>query len=110
MTDTFTQLILNHGFEQRYGHHLSGLEESGVMCRLAYTHPDENSYLIIDLKNRQIMTRVTLWETGDCEIDTVSFKDSSVISEESFKLNTLEEYEEKLVGLISHMKETINPQ
>lgn len=102
----FKELISKSRFQERYDHHFKGLEELGIDYRHVYSQPDDNPFLIVDLDNRQLMARLTQWESGDCEVDIISFRDSSVMVKEAYEFTSLEEYEEKLVWLIQHMRET----
>ena len=109
MTNTFSDLITGHGFERHYARHFKELPDKGIDYRHVYSQPDSNPFLKIDFDNRQIMARITLWESGDCSLEVISFKNGAVMIDEAFKLSMLSEFEEKLVWLIGHMEATSNP-
>lgn len=102
----FKELISKCRFQERYIQHFQGLEDEGIDYRHVYSQPEDNPYIIVDLDNHQFMARLTLWASGDCEVDVISFKDSSVIVRDAFEYTSLDEYEEKLLWLIQYMRES----
>ena len=109
MENTFSDLISGNGFERHLNPLFTGLEEEGVDFRHVYSEPDINPFLRIDLDNRQNMTRITIWESGQCGLERVSFSGSTPMTSEELKFDSLEAFEAKLIELIQYMKDTRQP-
>lgn len=109
MANIFNELISGHGFERHYNRHFTGLSEEGIDVRYVYSQPDTNPFVRIDMDNRQVMSRISLWESGHCDVDVVSFRDGSSMIKDSFEYTSLEEFEAKLLEFIELMRETRNP-
>ena len=109
MANTFSDLISGNGFERHFNSHFLALPDQGVDYRHVYSAPDINPFLRIDLDNRQNMTRITIWESGQCGLERVSFKGSTPMTSEELQFDSLEAFEAKLLELIQHMKDTRQP-
>lgn len=109
MTNTFSDLISNNGFERHLNPIFAGLEQEGVSFRHVYSAPDTSPFLRIDLDNHQNMTRITIWESGQCGIERVSFTGSTPMTTEELQLDSFDAFKAKLLELIQYMKDTIQP-
>ena len=106
MNSEFNQLISDQNLEKQMSKHLTDLSSSGVDYACLYSKPCDDPCLLIQFDNVQQMSRITLRESGECTVEVISMRNSELVINETLKLKTMAEFEDRLVNLIEHMKET----
>jgi len=106
MKTIFTDLISGHDFDRQLDHYFDNLSSSDVDYLYAYSKPGDNPCLIIDFDNCIQVSRITLWESGECDIEAIALTGSTKIIGETSELKTIGEFEDKLLSLIEYMKRT----
>jgi len=106
MKTIFTDLITGHDFDQQLDRYFDNLTSTDVDYLYAYSKPGKNPCLIIDFDNHLQLSRITLWESGECDIEAIALAGSTKIIGEISELKTMGEFEDKLLGLIEYMKRT----
>lgn len=110
MKTVFTDLISGQNFERKLDHYFGDLSSSKVNYIYLFStpcnDPDDDPCLRIDFDNLNRFSRLTLWESGKCHIESMTFKNSTKTMNEESELSSLEEFEDKLFSLIAHMKDS----
>ena len=106
MNTIFSNLISGHDFDKQRERYFSGLALSDVDYLCAYSLPCDNPCIRIDFDNSKQLSRITIWESGECDIEAISLTDSTRVFDEISELKTIGEFENKLLSLIEYMKMT----
>jgi len=106
MNTIFSNFISGHDFDKQQERYFSGLAFSDVDYLYTYSLPCDNPCLRIDFDNCKQLSRITMWESGECDIEVISLTDSTRVIDEVSELKTINEFEDKLLSLIEYMKKT----
>lgn len=106
MKSIFSHFISEHGFDNQLEHYFSTLALSNVGYLYTYSSFCNTPCLRIDFDNCKQLSRITIWESGECNIEVISIKNSTRMIDESSKLKTIGEFEDKLLSLVEYIKMT----
>ncbi|MBD2603586.1 hypothetical protein H6G81_03340 [Scytonema hofmannii FACHB-248] len=102
-----TQLILERGFDRFQ----SGLRSRFAAYRLEYTltycEPSDNSAMRLDFESSLHLGRVTVWESGACEMDILEISTGNNVFYESHQFNNKKEFYQTYPRLVIFMRDML---
>ncbi|MEH2262425.1 immunity protein TriTu family protein [Nostoc sp.] len=108
--DPLTQLISERGFDRFQ----PGLRSRFAAYRLGYTltycEPTDNSAMRLDFESSLHLGRVTVWESGACEMDILEISTGNNVFYESHQFKNEKEFHHTLPRLVIFMRDMLRLQ
>jgi hypothetical protein len=99
------KLISGRGFDRSQ----PGLESRFAAYRLQYVltycEPSDNSAMCLDFETKKLMGRVTVWESGDCEMEAIDIESGKHAFYEHHQCNNEMEFHRTLAKLVVYMRD-----
>lgn len=72
---------------------------------LTYCEPSDNSAMRLDFETKKLIGRVTVWESGHCEMEVINIKSGKQAFYEHHQCNNEIEFHKTLARLVVYMRD-----
>ncbi len=98
--NTFHRLITGREFESYLADNEGYFEKVGIEFSHKYCEPTDNSALVIDFDTKKYIARITVWESGECDIEALySTKEGQALNEH-YEFKVVDDFYNKISELV----------
>jgi len=90
--ETFPELVSGHQFDRYQTGLISRWRARSIGYELTYGTPTAKSAMWLDFTTDQAIGRVTLWESGECDMEVIDCATGGDILREHFDFKSSEEF------------------
>ena len=101
-----TELISRRGFDRYQPDLISRFRAYGISYELTYGRSTEKSAMWLDFEDHIHDARITVWESGECELEVLETATGTIVKQEHHQLKNETEFHRLVTRLVLFMKET----
>ncbi|MGI4789784.1 MAG: immunity protein TriTu family protein [Janthinobacterium lividum] len=101
------KLISGRGFDQFQGGLRSRFGTYGLWYKLTYCEPTDNSAMRLDFESRIHIERVTVWESGECDLEVLEIANGATVFAEHHKVENEQEFHRVYPHLTEYMRDAL---
>ncbi|QMS90316.1 hypothetical protein HUN01_23035 [Nostoc edaphicum CCNP1411] len=102
-----TQLISERGFNRFQSPLRSRFAAYRLEYTLTYCEPTDNSAMRLDFESSLHLGRITVWESGACEMDILEISTGNNVFYESHQLNNEKQFHQTYLRLVIFMRDML---
>lgn len=109
---TFSDLISGRGFDRFQSGLVARFEAAGINYSVTYGQPTSKSAMWLDFETEDAIGRVTLWESGECDMEVLDATTGGDLLREHYEFMTTREFFDtypKVPLLLRKMRDDIVP-
>jgi hypothetical protein len=98
-------LISGHGFDRFQSGLASRFAAYRLKYLLTYCEPSDNSGMRLDFETRRLLGRITVWESGQCDMEVVNIESGDCVFYEHHQFSTEIEFHRTFPKLVIYMRD-----
>ena len=101
------ELISGRGFDQYQGGLRSRFHAYGLVYELNYCQPTDKPAMFLDFESRLHFGRVTVWVSGECELEVLEIASGDTVFSEHHELGSEREFHQVYPHLTEYMRDAL---
>ena len=99
----FKRLISGREFDIYLNENLECFANIGINFSYKYCEPTDNPALVLDFENNRYMARITVWESGECDMEALYTSKEGQALDEHYEFTSVQDFYYKISDLVSFL-------
>ncbi len=99
----FSKLISGREFDDFINSKTEFFHNLEIEFSYKYCVPTDNSALVLDFDTTKYIARITVWESGECDIEALYTSKEGQVLDEHYEFTSVEDFYDKIFNVVQFL-------